>query len=83
MAVETICRSGGVAVLAHPFQYKKNDAELRELIEHCMAHGLRGMECHYSGFTTLSRRPTLRDSAEEYGLLKNRRQRLPVRTSPR
>ena len=69
MAVETICRSGGVAVLAHPFQYKKNDAELRELIEHCMAHGLRGMECRYSGYDA-QQTAYLEGLAEEYGLLK-------------
>ena len=69
MAVETICRSGGVAVLAHPFQYKKNDAELRELIEHCMAHGLRGMECRYSGYDA-QQTACLEGLAEEYGLLK-------------
>lgn len=68
-AVEAIVQSGGVPVLAHPFQYRKNDAELRELIERCVSHGLRGMECRYSGYDARQVR-YLEDLAEEYGLLK-------------
>ena len=68
-AVETIAAAGGVPVLAHPFQYKKDDAGLRELIEFCMAHGLRGMECRYSGYVP-ERVAYLEALAEEYGLLK-------------
>ncbi len=67
--VECIVNSGGVAVLAHPFQYKKNDAELRELIEYCMDYGLRGMECRYSGYTP-EMQQYLERLAEEYGLIK-------------
>ena len=69
-AVEAIAQSGGVPVLAHPFQYKKNDGELRELIEHCMDHGLVGMECRYSGYDAEQVR-YLEKLAEEYGLLKS------------
>ena len=68
-AVECIVNAGGVPVLAHPFQYRKNDAELRELIEHCMDHGLRGMECRYSGYDA-GQVAYLEALAEEYGLLK-------------
>ena len=68
-AVEIIVASGGVPVLAHPFQYKKNDAELRELIERCMDHGLRGIECRYSGYSP-EQSAYLERLAEEYGLLK-------------
>ena len=68
-AVETIAAAGGVPVLAHPFQYKKNDQELRELIEHCMTYGLRGMECRYTGYVPEKIR-YLERLAEEYGLLK-------------
>ena len=68
-AVESIVEAGGVAVLAHPFQYKKDDEELRELIEHCMDHGLRGMECRYSGYGP-ERVAYLEALAGEYGLLK-------------
>ena len=68
-AIEIIRLSGGVPVLAHPFQYKRDDAGLRELIEHCMAQGLRGMECRYSGYTP-EQSAYLEALAEEYGLLK-------------
>lgn len=68
-AVGTIRECGGIAVLAHPFQYRKTDAELRELIEHCMEHGLRGMECRYSGYGP-EKVEYLEKLAEEYGLLK-------------
>ena len=67
--IECIVNSGGVAVLAHPFQYKKNDAELRELIEHCMSFGLKGMECRYSGYNA-EQVAYLEALAEEYGLIK-------------
>ena len=67
--IECIVNSGGVAVLAHPFQYKKNDAELRELIEHCMSFGLKGMECRYSGYSP-EQVQYLEALAEEYGLIK-------------
>jgi hypothetical protein len=68
-AVESIVEAGGVAVLAHPYQYNKKDPELRELIEHCMDHGLRGMECRYSGYGP-ERVACLEALAGEYGLLK-------------
>ena len=68
-SVEAIVASGGVPVLAHPFQYKKNDEELRELIELCMEHGLRGIECRYSGYDA-GQVAYLEHLAEEYGLLK-------------
>lgn len=68
-SVEALVESGGVPVLAHPFQYKKNDAELRELIERCMEHGLRGIECRYSGYDA-QQTAYLERLAEEYGLLK-------------
>lgn len=48
--VETIREAGGIPVLAHPFQYKRDDSGLRELIELCVDHGLMGMECRYSGY---------------------------------
>lgn len=51
-SVESIRHAGGIPVLAHPFQYKMDDAGLRGLITHCMDHGLMGMECRYSGYTS-------------------------------
>ncbi len=68
-SIEIICEAGGVAVLAHPFQYKLDDAGLRELIEHCMESGLRGMECRYSGYSK-EQSDYLERLAGEYGLIK-------------
>ena len=68
-AVEAVHASGGVPVLAHPFQYKKDDSALRELIGRCMDHGLMGMECRYSGYDPDQVR-YLEALAEEYGLMK-------------
>ena len=68
-SVELIREAGGVPVLAHPFQYKRDDAGLRDLIEHCLASGLMGMECRYSGYTE-EMSAYLEALAKEYGLLK-------------
>ena len=67
--VEAIVQSGGVPVLAHPFQYRMDDAQLRALLRLCMDHGLRGMECRYSGYGP-EQTAYLERLAEEYGLLK-------------
>ena len=67
-SIEIIRAAGGVPVLAHPFQYKLDDAGLRELIEHCLESGLRGMECRYSGYDEEMVSYLLR-LAEEYRLL--------------
>lgn len=68
-SVEIIAEAGGVPVLAHPFQYKRDDSELRELIELCMEHGLRGMECRYSGYDA-QMVAYLEKLSDEYGLIK-------------
>ena len=68
-SIEIIALAGGVPVLAHPFQYKRDDAGLRELIEHCIASGLKGMECRYSGYTE-EMSGYLEALADEYRLLK-------------
>lgn len=67
-SIEIICEAGGVPVLAHPFQYRLDDAGLRELIEHCMESGLRGMECRYTGYSR-EQSGYLCRLAEEYGLI--------------
>ena len=67
--IELICHAGGTAVLAHPFQYRRNDEELRELIEHCMESGLGGIECRYSGYNA-QQVEYLENLADEYGLIK-------------
>ena len=68
-SIELICHAGGIAVLAHPFQYKKDDEGLRDLIEYCKECGLRGMECRYSGYSE-EQMAYLEALADEYGLLK-------------
>ena len=68
-SIEIIREAGGVPVLAHPVQYKLDDAGLRELIEHCMESGLQGMECRYSGYS-VEQSKYLGRLAEEYGLIK-------------
>ena len=68
-SIEIIKLAGGIPVLAHPFQYKLDDRGLRELIEHCVKSGLRGMECRYSGYTE-EQSAYLEALADEYKLLK-------------
>ena len=68
-SIEIIRDAGGTPVLAHPFQYRLDDAALRELIEHCMESGLEGIECRYSGYDEEMSR-YLEALAEEYGLVK-------------
>ncbi len=67
-SIEIIRAAGGVPVLAHPFQYKLDEAGLRELIESCMDSGLLGMECRYSGYDADMVDDLLRLAAE-YGLI--------------
>ena len=68
-SIEIIREAGGTAVLAHPFQYRLDDAGLRELIEHCMESGLEGMECCYSGYDA-AQTAYLEALAAEYGLVR-------------
>ena len=67
-SIELIRAAGGTAVLAHPFQYRLDDAGLRDLIEHCMESGLEGMECRYSGYDA-AMSGYLEQLAAQYGLL--------------
>ena len=66
-SVEVIREAGGVPVLAHPFQYKLEESALRQLIEHCMDHGLLGLECRYSSYSE-EQSQALLSLAREYGL---------------
>lgn len=66
-AIGCIRASGGLAVLAHPFQYRLDEEGLRELIETAIGFGLSGMECRYSGYDE-ARTAYLLDLAGEYGL---------------
>ncbi len=67
-SVEVIREAGGVPVLAHPYQYRLEEPALRQLIEHCMDHGLLGMECRYSLYSE-EQSLWLQKLAKEYGLL--------------
>ena len=67
-SVEVIREAGGVPVLAHPFQYRLEEPALRQLIEHCMDHGLLGMECRYSLYDE-EQSQYLLGLAREYGLV--------------
>lgn len=67
-SVEVIREAGGVPVLAHPFQYRMEESVLRQLIEHCMDHGLLGLECRYSLYNEEQSQYLLR-LAKEYGLV--------------
>lgn len=67
-SVEVIREAGGVPVLAHPFQYKLEESALRQLIEHCMDHGLLGLECRYSLYDEEQSQYLLK-LAREYGLI--------------
>lgn len=69
-SIEIIREAGGIPILAHPFQYKLDDAELRELIEVCLSFGLRGMECRYTGYTE-EQTAYLSALCAEYGLLRS------------
>lgn len=66
-SVEVIREAGGVPVLAHPFQYRLEESALRQLIEHCMDHGLLGLECRYSLYDEKQSQYLL-SLAREYGL---------------
>ena len=66
-AIGLIRRAGGVPVLAHPFQYRLEEAALRELIEHAIGAGLQGLECRYSLYNAAQTEKLLA-LAEEYGL---------------
>lgn len=68
-SIELIREAGGTPVLAHPFQYRLDDAGLRELIEHCMESGLEGLECRYSGYDE-AMSGYLEKLAAEYGLVR-------------
>lgn len=67
-SVEVIREAGGVPVLAHPFQYRLEESALRQLIEHCMDHGLLGLECRYSLYDE-EQSQYLLSLASEYGLI--------------
>ena len=67
--IELILNAGGIPVIAHPFEYKYENKSLVELIEFCMAHGLKGLECRHSNHSP-GQMAYLQLLADEYGLVK-------------
>lgn len=47
-AIALIRNSGGVAILAHPLQYKITENKLETLLSHLKEYGLQGIEVKYS-----------------------------------
>lgn len=47
-AIRYIREAGGVAVLAHPYEYHLSNAQLISLIENLKEMGLSGIECYHS-----------------------------------
>ena len=67
--IELITISGGIPVLAHPFEYSYKDKSLCELIEYCIECGVKGIECRHSSHTA-GEMAYLEKICEEYSLLK-------------
>ena len=63
-AVRTILRFGGVPVLAHPYQYGLDSAELNVLLDRMTEAGLMGLECLYSKYTVREREELLKLAGE-------------------
>ena len=68
--IKLINKAGGVAVLAHPFEYKYNtEKTLAGLIEYCIDNGIKGIECRHSSHSA-GEMAYLERLADEYNLLK-------------
>lgn len=50
--IDIIKNADGIPVLAHNYQLKKDDDELKKYLIDLKNHGLIGLECYHSGFTT-------------------------------
>ncbi|MGC9384645.1 MAG: PHP domain-containing protein [Kosmotogaceae bacterium] len=66
-AIELISKSGGIPVLAHPYQTKLNDDDLHSLIKELVLYGLKGIEAFYSKHSEEMTRKYLK-FAEEFDL---------------
>lgn len=65
--VELIRKTGGIPVLAHPFQYHLPKEELNQLVRSLKEHGLLGIEAIYSTHTG-TQENELRKLARTFGL---------------
>jgi len=68
LAFEAIRSAGGKAVIAHPFQYRKELPELREMIGILKDAGAVGMECLYGTYAP-EQHAQLLELAKEFSLL--------------
>jgi hypothetical protein len=67
-AIELILKSGGIPVLAHPYQTKLNDDDMHSLIKELVSYGLKGIEAFYSEHSEEMTRKYIQ-FAEEFDLL--------------
>ena len=67
--IALITGAGGIAVIAHPFEYKYEKNSLDDLIRECMRFGVTGMECRHPSHTC-GQMAYLERICEDYGLLK-------------
>jgi len=63
-----IREAGGIAVVAHPFQYGYDEAELLDYIRDARSAGCTGIEAYYSEHTP-AQRDYILAVAQQYGLL--------------
>ena len=68
MAVRLITGAGGLAVVAHPFQYHYDELEFLAYIDACRAAGCAGLEAYYSEHSP-EERDYLLELAEKAGML--------------
>lgn len=50
-SINLITSSGGIAVIAHPFEYNLNDTELEKMIKLFIQYGICAIECFYPTHT--------------------------------
>ncbi|MDO4167081.1 MAG: PHP domain-containing protein [Eubacteriales bacterium] len=67
-AIALIRDAGGIAILAHPLQYKLDDRALRTLLGHLTDYGLQGIEVKYSTHSHQDE-TYVRLLAKQFGLL--------------
>lgn len=63
-----IREAGGIAIVAHPFQYGYDEAELLDYISAARSAGCTGIEAHYSEHSP-AQRDYILAVAQQYGLL--------------
>lgn len=66
-AVRAIRDAGGIAVLAHPFQYGFEPEKLEQFIQDAKAAGCRAIEAYYSGYTS-AQTDALLEAAARHGM---------------